>query len=68
MRFETILCDKMGEIEETEVESVVEEINYQPVLASWLRSKKLGSKDLLLATTLGNEVIEEVLNAQRAEM
>jgi len=67
VRFETVLCDDAGSIDETEIDSVVEDINYKPVLEEWLKSKKLPSKDLQMSLSLGNSIIEEVLSAARAE-
>lgn len=66
MRFESVICNKIGELEDEVMDDVFGEVDYGAILKKWLESKKLSKSELEVALKLGNEVIEEVLNAERA--
>ncbi len=66
MKFETVICNKIGELEDELADEIFRGVDYHAVLKSWLESKKLSKTELEIALKLGNEVIEEVLNAERA--
>jgi len=66
MRFETMICNKIGELEDELADEIFKGVDYNAVLKNWLESKKLPKLELERALKLGSEVIAEVLNAERA--
>lgn len=65
VRFETIHCNEIGEIEDDTVDDVFETINYRPVLKEYVKTKKLPEAEEKLAVKLGYEIIAEVLDVER---
>lgn len=67
MRFETVICNDIGKIQQDDTADVFETVDYPSALKEYLKSKEnLPKPQMLAALKLGQEVIEEVLNAQRA--
>lgn len=67
MRFETVICNDIGQIQHEDTADVFQTVDYSKALEQYLKSKEnLNKPTMLAALKLGREVIEEVLNAQRA--
>lgn len=65
VRFESVICNDIGEVSDDLADDVFDSVNYPKALEEYLGSKKLNKKELATALRLGKEVVEEVLNAER---
>jgi DNA repair exonuclease SbcCD nuclease subunit len=66
VRFETVICNEMGKVDDDVAAEFSEQIEYGPVLKAYLESKDMSKGERNLAIELGNDVIAEVINASRA--
>lgn len=65
VRFESIIANEIGEITAEDVSEVFSQVNYIPVLRSWLDDQNLTEAGMKMANRKGKEIIEEVLHAER---
>lgn len=66
VRFESVICNDIGEVSDDLADDVFDSVDYPKALQEYLESKKLKKNELETALRLGKEVVEEVLNAERA--